>query len=321
MYNHIDFSSLQKVCNPCRGFCSRTQRKHIRLAGVDQQNVFWTLRAQPYPWQLAAAVGSLVARALRDSWILARVRGAARAWTMLKHPKMLFRPWSHHHLIGCWTSKRIGMKVVPSGHRKMSGSECGFIGSVYRFLRSNKWAVMNVAVCSQETLVVIQPPPHHHRGELQELEQCSNIRRCCFDLGAIIIWLAVELLSELGWKSSHLATEKWAEVNADSYICPYPKRSKMRGIKIQVGFSQLDHQAALSSDKNSAPKFPPKMPVTWLFGCTQKTFVQQPFFQKDLILTKKYNQLKKKHIMFYSGTETSRVFFGYVKNRFGCFQK
>lgn len=67
MYNHIDFSSLQKVCNPCRGFCSRTQRKHIRLAGVDQQNVFWTLRAQPYPWQLAAAVGSLVARALRDS--------------------------------------------------------------------------------------------------------------------------------------------------------------------------------------------------------------------------------------------------------------
>ena len=96
------------------------------------------------------------------------------------------------------------------------------------------------------------------------------------------------------------------------------------GIKIQVGFgfSQLDHQAALSSDKNSAPKFPPKMPVTWLFGCTQKNICSTTFLSKGSHINKKIQSaLKKKHIMFYSGTETSRVFFGYVKNRFGCFQK
>lgn len=63
-YNHIGFHSLEKCCNSNKGICSRTHCPHIRLAGADDQGVFLTLRAQPYPTLLAATVGDLVARAL-----------------------------------------------------------------------------------------------------------------------------------------------------------------------------------------------------------------------------------------------------------------
>ena len=46
-------SALSRTCTPSHGRCSRSHHAHIPLAGVDASGVFWTLRAQPYPWLLA----------------------------------------------------------------------------------------------------------------------------------------------------------------------------------------------------------------------------------------------------------------------------
>jgi hypothetical protein len=65
LYNHCDLSPLNKQCSSLHGICSRTSRPHVRLAGVDHDNVFMTLRAQPYPFSMAALVGRQVASALQ----------------------------------------------------------------------------------------------------------------------------------------------------------------------------------------------------------------------------------------------------------------
>ena len=47
LYNFIDLSSLALQCQPHNDRCSRSKRPHIRLTGLDERGIFWTLRAQP----------------------------------------------------------------------------------------------------------------------------------------------------------------------------------------------------------------------------------------------------------------------------------
>ena len=65
LYNFLDLSPVNKQCDTHYGFCSRTSRPHVRLAGTDHDGVFLTLRAQPYPDALAVLVSQQVARALQ----------------------------------------------------------------------------------------------------------------------------------------------------------------------------------------------------------------------------------------------------------------
>ena len=64
LYKGIDLTSLHIKCNGIYNICSRSNRPHFALSGRDAAGVFWTLRAQPYPWSLASKFASLVARAL-----------------------------------------------------------------------------------------------------------------------------------------------------------------------------------------------------------------------------------------------------------------
>eukprot|EP00438_Fugacium_kawagutii_P035340 Skav207489 [mRNA] locus=scaffold334:50621:51457:+ [translate_table: standard] len=64
MTHFFPSSSLGRTCQPWKGLCSNTHKPHQRLVGQDSNNVFWTLRAQPYPWQLARCVAELVAKSL-----------------------------------------------------------------------------------------------------------------------------------------------------------------------------------------------------------------------------------------------------------------
>lgn len=67
LYNFMDLSSLALRCQGTHLRCSNTKRPHRALTGTDSAGVFWTLRAQPYPWQLCSAFADLAAIALRDS--------------------------------------------------------------------------------------------------------------------------------------------------------------------------------------------------------------------------------------------------------------
>jgi len=64
MYNFLDISSLSKRCCGSYNQCSSTNQPHVRLLGIGPNNVFMTLLAQPYPWQLCHDFAQ-VARALR----------------------------------------------------------------------------------------------------------------------------------------------------------------------------------------------------------------------------------------------------------------
>jgi len=66
LISNFDISSLSLRCNTFQQRCSRTQRPHVPLTGVDDAGIFMTLRAQPYPWQLTALVSALVAQFLKD---------------------------------------------------------------------------------------------------------------------------------------------------------------------------------------------------------------------------------------------------------------
>ena len=44
------------------GMCSRTLKRHVVLQGVDSDGVVMTLRAQPYPLSLCAALAGLIKR-------------------------------------------------------------------------------------------------------------------------------------------------------------------------------------------------------------------------------------------------------------------
>ena len=52
-------SSVSRVC---RGkVCSRTKLPHFLLEGRDPQGVFWTKRAEPYPFSFCRAIANAVA--------------------------------------------------------------------------------------------------------------------------------------------------------------------------------------------------------------------------------------------------------------------
>lgn len=57
-------AALGRTCTPYKGRCSQTHKPHQRLVGQDSNGVFWTLRAQPYPWELAKSVAEQVAKSL-----------------------------------------------------------------------------------------------------------------------------------------------------------------------------------------------------------------------------------------------------------------
>jgi len=63
MGNFWNLASLSKRCKSYKGVCSATSQQHVRLAGVDSNGVFMTLKAQPYPRAFAALVASLLANA------------------------------------------------------------------------------------------------------------------------------------------------------------------------------------------------------------------------------------------------------------------
>lgn len=65
VYNFISLESLSMRCNSGSHICSQTQQPHLPLKGVAPNGKFWTLVAQPYPWSLAAAAASILAKALR----------------------------------------------------------------------------------------------------------------------------------------------------------------------------------------------------------------------------------------------------------------
>ena len=64
MGNFWPVHQISRTCEPHHGLCSQTNRPHFALAGTDEHNVFWTLRAQPYPRALCDAVASVVAKSL-----------------------------------------------------------------------------------------------------------------------------------------------------------------------------------------------------------------------------------------------------------------
>lgn len=64
LFYGIDISSLAIRCTGQKHMCSRTRRQHWPLTGRDASGVFWTLRAQPYPFALCSSFARLAARAL-----------------------------------------------------------------------------------------------------------------------------------------------------------------------------------------------------------------------------------------------------------------
>lgn len=64
MFSGLDLSSLGIRCNSHNHVCSFTHKRHVPLRGVNDAGIFWTLVAQPYPWALCRAFGTL-ARSLR----------------------------------------------------------------------------------------------------------------------------------------------------------------------------------------------------------------------------------------------------------------
>lgn len=65
LYNFLDMSVLSRRCNSTTHICSRTSKPHTPLKGRHHSGKFWTLVAQPYPWDLAHGVASVLAKALR----------------------------------------------------------------------------------------------------------------------------------------------------------------------------------------------------------------------------------------------------------------
>lgn len=63
-YNFLDLDSLNIRCCSSNHICCRTHRPHLPLKGRASSGQFWTLIAQPYPWQLAAAFSGIAAKAL-----------------------------------------------------------------------------------------------------------------------------------------------------------------------------------------------------------------------------------------------------------------
>ena len=59
MYNFIDLKPLQRRCKTRSNICSFTCQAHFPLRGVNNDGIFWTLIAQPYPWEFCRAFSAL----------------------------------------------------------------------------------------------------------------------------------------------------------------------------------------------------------------------------------------------------------------------
>ena len=59
-----DSTPLNMRCHGVSGRCSKTNRPHVPLRGRDYSGLFMTLRAQPYPWQMA----HMVAEQVKSLW-------------------------------------------------------------------------------------------------------------------------------------------------------------------------------------------------------------------------------------------------------------
>lgn len=52
LHNGVDLSTAQRLCIGGGKVCSRTGKKHLVLKGISPTGAFWTLVAQPYPFEL-----------------------------------------------------------------------------------------------------------------------------------------------------------------------------------------------------------------------------------------------------------------------------
>lgn len=59
MYNFIDLKPLQQRCDSKNNICSFTCQSHFPLRGVNNEGIFWTLIAQPYPWRFCREFSAL----------------------------------------------------------------------------------------------------------------------------------------------------------------------------------------------------------------------------------------------------------------------
>ena len=67
LYKYIDISSLAVRCQGTFSKCSHSKRPHFALSGRDAHGIFWTLRAQPYPFALVSKFALIAATALRET--------------------------------------------------------------------------------------------------------------------------------------------------------------------------------------------------------------------------------------------------------------
>lgn len=52
--------SIQRICHCCHHRCEFSGKRHIVLAGKDSNGVWWTRRAQPYPFQMCFEIANLL---------------------------------------------------------------------------------------------------------------------------------------------------------------------------------------------------------------------------------------------------------------------
>jgi hypothetical protein len=63
MGNFWNMATLALRCRSSSNICSNTLQPHVRLTGVDDNGVFMTLKAQPYPLEFCKAVANLITMA------------------------------------------------------------------------------------------------------------------------------------------------------------------------------------------------------------------------------------------------------------------
>ena len=60
LYNFIHLHPLAKRCHGKYNHCEFTHKPHVALQGHDQNGVFLTLVAQPYPWMMVRDIAALI---------------------------------------------------------------------------------------------------------------------------------------------------------------------------------------------------------------------------------------------------------------------
>lgn len=63
-FNVSQLPSILRTCATVRGRCSATHKRRLILSGKDANDVWWTMRAQPYPKALCSELASFFASTL-----------------------------------------------------------------------------------------------------------------------------------------------------------------------------------------------------------------------------------------------------------------